>query len=222
MKSIAIATILALAVAGCSGAAVAVNPNTKYPIQASEAAPAFLFPINMSHLNSGGDPLKMGIAVSAGVATHFGSTVVSGQQLFDLVGNLSYDLAEKTRAQVKQKSWMMTGSAEPVAKKLSNLMENIIAKLVELKLLASPIQFKYIIVLHSHGEKAMAGKMLKVSSWGGIYDSETKEILSYIDSTDSFPADKPDAILAQLPLTYNHMIDKLLNGTPKVTSQLER
>ena len=87
-------------------------------------------------------------------------------------------------------------------------------QLVDLKLLASPIKFKYIIAVHSHGEATMGGTMLKVNSWGGIYDSETKEILSYIDSIDTY-ANQPVAVMGQLPSVYNKIIDNLLAGAAK-------
>jgi hypothetical protein len=108
----------------------------------------------------------------------------------------------------------MTGSAEAVASALANLMEQIIAKLVELKLLDTPIKFKYIVVLHSHGETALGGKMLKINSWGGVYDSETKEILSYINSIDTV-ANEETALLGQIPLVYNGILEKLLAGPEK-------
>jgi hypothetical protein len=211
MKKTLLVSIVALFALSCSGASVQVNPDVKFPLATSEETPAFLFPINLSHLGSGGDPLAMGITVTAGVAAHFGKTVVSGQQLFDLVGNLSFELAEQIQSQVNAKTFQMTGSAEAIASALSNMMEKIIGKLVELKLVDKPLKFKYIIALHSHGESAMGGSMLKVNSWGGIYDSETKQILSYINSIDTYP-NKPEAVMAQLPMAYNKIIDQLLQG----------
>ena len=214
MRKIFLASVVGLLAVACSGAAIKVNPDVKFPLAASEETPAFLFPINLSHLGSGGDPLAMGITVTAGVASHFGKNVISGQQLFDLVGNLSFELAEMVQSQVNSKNFQMNGPAEAIASALSKLMENIITKLVELKLLDKPIKFKYIIALHSHGESAMAGQMLKVNSWGGIYDSETKQILSYINSIDTYP-NKPEAVMAQLPMAYNKIIDQLLAGAAK-------
>ena len=205
--------VLALFALGC-GAEIKVNPNAKFPLPLSAETPAFLFPINMSHLGAKGDPTLMGVSVTAGVIAKFGKQLISGQQLFDLVGNLSFELAETIDSQAKANTWGMTGAAEQVATALSNLMEQIIQKLVDLKLLDKPIKFKYIIALHSHGETAMGGKMLKVNSWGGIYDSETKEILSYINSINTMVNDDK-ALLAQIPLTYNDILAKLVTGGKK-------
>jgi hypothetical protein len=205
--------VLAVFAFGC-GAEIKLNPNTKFPLPVSEQSPAFLFPINMAHLGAQGDPMVMGVSVTAGVIAKFGKQVVSGQQLFDLVGNLSFELAETIETQSKANSWAMAGAAESVATALSNLMEQIIQKLVELKLIDQPIKFKYIIALHSHGETAMGGKMLKVNSWGGVYDAETKEILSYINSVNTM-ANEEKALLAQIPLVYNDIAAKILTGGKK-------
>ena len=205
--------VLALFALGC-GAEIKLNPNAKFPLPLSNETPGFLFPINMSHLGAKGDPTLMGVSVTAGVIAKFGKQLISGQQLFDLVGNLSFELAETIDSQAKANTWGMTGAAEQVATALSNLMEQIIQKLVDLKLLDKPIKFKYIVALHSHGETAMGGKMLKVNSWGGIYDSETKEILSYINSINTMVNDDK-ALLGQIPLTYNDILAKLIKGNAK-------
>jgi hypothetical protein len=210
---LSILPVLALFAFGC-GAEIKLNPNAKFPLPISAETPAFLFPINLTHLGSKGDATLMGVSVTAGVIAKFGKQLISGQQLFDLVGNLSFELAETIDSQAKANTWGMTGAAEQVATALSNLMEQIIQKLVDLKLLDKPIKFKYIVALHSHGETAMGGKMLKVNSWGGIYDSETKEILSYINSVNTMVNDDK-GLLAQVPLVYNDILAKLITGGKK-------
>jgi hypothetical protein len=194
------------------GAAVKANPAVTFPLAVDENTPAFLFPINLSHLGSQGDPLAMGVTVTAGIASKFGKTVVSGQQLFDLVGNLSFELAETVRSQAQGNSWTMGGPAENIASALANMMQAIIGKLVELKLIDKPINFKYIIALHSHGEAGLGGKTLNVTSWGGIYDVDSKQIVSYIDSVDTY-ANTAEAVMGQLPSTYNNIISQLIQGS---------
>lgn len=214
MRRLVVGVAAAVCSTGCATASMMTNPEAKFPLVASEQAPAFLFPINLGHLGSGGDTTLMGATVTGGIASRFGKTVVSGQQLFDLVGNLSYELAEQIQSQANAKSFQMSGSAGAVAKDLSQKMELIIGKLVELKLIDKPLKFKYIIALHSHGESALGGTMLKVESWGGIYDTETQQILSYISSTDTY-ANKPEAVMAQLPSAYNKIVEQLLAGAAK-------
>jgi hypothetical protein len=205
--------LLATSLVGCASANVLANPNAKFPLPVDDKAPAFLFPVNLSHLGSSGDPLVMGVSVTAGVASKYGAKIVSGQQLFDLVGNLSFELAEAIDSQAKAGEWKMTGSAEAVASGLATLMSKLMGALADLKLIPAGMTFKYIIALHSHGSSGMVPGMLSVNSWGGIYDVETKEILSYI-SADNTMADDPSgaAILAQLPDTYNGIIQHLIDG----------
>jgi hypothetical protein len=144
----------------------------------------------------------------------YGAEVISGQQLFDLVGNLSFELAEGIRTQVQAKSFEMSGPAERIASDLSALMEAIVTKLVELGVVSNAPKFKYIIALHSHGSTIAGGKVLKVESWGGVYDVETKQVISYIESVNNFP-NKPEAVTASLPGTYNGIIGSLLSGGQK-------
>jgi hypothetical protein len=212
MRSV-LSIFAAIALMACAhGASVSRNPSAQFPVAISDQAPAFVFPVNLSHVNAkGGDPTEMGVAVTAAVASHFGSKVVAGQQLFPLVGNLSFDLAEHIRSQVNNKTFNMSGGAEPTATALANMMENIIAQLVELKLLDKPIKFKYVIAFHSHGSSKLGGKLLDVDSWGGIYDVETKEIVSYIKADSTMPND-PKAVTAQLPAVYNRIIEQLIAG----------
>lgn len=211
MKKLLLIAIASLMSFSCASAQIKKNPDATFPLAVSEDAPAFLFPVNLSHLGSGGDPTLMGVTVTGGVINKFGKNVVSGQQLFDVVGNMSYELAEAIQSQANQGSWKMSGSNEKVASDLSKTMTDITGQLVSKGILSKPINFKYIIAVHSHGSSTMGGTMLQVESWGGIYDAETKQILSYISSKDSF-ANKPEAVMAQLPTVYNGIISKLLEG----------
>ena len=212
---------LTAALTGCASTKVLTNPAITFPLDVSEAKPAFLFPVNLSHLGSGGDPLAMGLVVTGGVASKFGKSAISGQQLFDLVGNLSYELAETIQSQAKSGQWQMTGTAGKIADELAKIMELVIKKAVDLKLMDKPISFKYIIAVHSHGSSTMGGTMLAVESWGGIYDTETKAITSYIETKDNL-ANKPEAVMAALPSTYNGIISKLIAGSAEAPKEEEK
>ena len=115
------------------------------------------------------------------------------------------------RGQVQAKLFDMSGGAEPTAKMLADLMNKILEKLTELGLLPAGYKFKYIICLHSHGAAATVPGSLSVESWGGIYESESKTILSYIESKDTY-VDDEKVILGQIPLAYNKIIEQLLQG----------
>jgi hypothetical protein len=196
------------------GSSVKTNPAVKFPLAVSDAQPAFLFPINMSHLGSKANPTQMGLSVSAGIIAKYGKKVISGQQLFDLVGNLSWELAETIQSQARPGKWKMEGSAERVASGLSSLMSSIIDKLVALKLISSGVKFKYIIAVHSHGKASMAPGMLSVETWGGVYDVDTKQILSYLENTSTYKDDEK-ILLAQLPVAYNNIIEDILTAGKK-------
>ena len=208
----------ALASTGCASTKLQLNPARTFPLAVDEAHPALLFPVNLSHLGSGGDPLVMGLVVSSGIAEKFGKKVVSGQQLFDFVGNLSFELSELIQAQVHSDKWVMDGSAVKVTDELAAKMQQLVNQLVELKVIEKPTPFRYVIALHSHGSSTMGGSVLAVESWGGIYDLETKSIASYLETKDNL-ANKPDAVLAALPATYNGIIFKLLAGTADVPKE---
>lgn len=211
MKNTLMTLCLAVFSLGCASAQIKKNPSATFPIAVSADAPVFLFPVNLSHLGSGGDPTLMGVTVTGGVINKFGKDVVSGQQLFDMVGNLSYELAEAIQSQANSEKWEMSGSAEKTATDLSTTMTTITGQLVDKKIVDKPINFKYIIAVHSHGTSTMGGTMLEVQSWGGIYEADTKKILAYIDSKDTF-ANKPEAVMGQLPSVYNGIIEKLIAG----------
>jgi hypothetical protein len=195
----------------CASASVKTNPDAKFPLEVTDQKPAFLFPVNLAHLGAGGDVNAMGLTVTGGVISKYGKQVVSGQQLLDMVGNLSFDLAENIKGQVDHGDWKMTGSAKQVADDLAGKMESILGFLADKGLIEKGYKFKYIIAVHSHGEAGMGGATLAVDSWGGIYDLESGDILSYIESKDNY-ANKPEAVMAQLPSAYNGIIEKLLSG----------
>jgi hypothetical protein len=90
-------------------------------------------------------------------------------------------------------------------------MTGILSKLVSLNLIPAGYKFKYIIAVHSHGSAGMAPKTVVVNSWGGIYDIESKEILDYIESSDTMVDDEKVA-LGNFPIVYNGIIQHLLDG----------
>jgi len=200
-----------LVLVGCGGASIKTNPAATFPLPVTDDKPAFMFPINISHAGLPGDANAMGLFVTGGVAAKFGKKVVSGQQLFDQVGNLSFELAEQIKAQADANSWKMTGGAEKVANDLSNEMEAILKKLAELGLIKADYKFKYIVAVHSHGKAGTIPKTVSVDTWGGIYDVDTKEILSYIESSDTIAADEI-AAKGMLPNAYNNIIATLIAG----------
>jgi hypothetical protein len=204
------AIAVSLVLSGC-GPLVLTNPAVKFPLPVTDKTPAFLFPVNLGHTGAPGNLTVMGVTVTAGIAAKFGKKVVSGQQLFDLVGNLSWELAETIESSVKANSWKMTGSSERVAAALAVKMNDILGKLAALKLIPAGYKFKYIIAVHSHGSSTMGGKMISMNSWGGIFDVDTRQICSYLNTSNTILNDEK-AVIAQLPMAYNGIIENLIQG----------
>ncbi len=205
------AVLLSIVLFSCATATVTVNPGAKFPLTVDDKSPAFLFPVNLGHAGVSGDTNVMGVSVTAGIAAKFGAKVVSGQQLFDLVGNLSYELAESISSQVAAKDYKLEGSAEGTATAMAEMMDKLLGALADLKLIPAGYKFKYIIAVHSHGSPDAIPGSVKINSWGGIYDIDTKEILSYIDQNDTV-VDQEAAVLGQLPGVYNGIIQHLIDG----------
>ena len=201
---------VALFTFGCT-ASVTLAPGMKYPLPISDQAPAFVFPVDLAHLNSKVDQTALMATVTAGVTAAFGGKIIMGQPLFDLVGNLSWELAETIDMEVKQNTWTMAGPGEAIATRLSEITESILNKLAELNLIPRGYRFKYIIAVHSHGQaQSIAGKeMLTINTWGGVYDIESKGILAYINSVDRIPNDDKSP-LATIPAVYKKIISALI------------
>ncbi len=90
-------------------------------------------------------------------------------------------------------------------------MEDILKKLSELGLIKPDYKFKYIVAIHSHGKAGTLPNTVEVETWGGLYDVETKQIVSYIVSSDTI-ANNDAAAKGMLPNAYNNIIEKLLAG----------
>jgi hypothetical protein len=213
-STIAILATLVVSTAGCSGGSILMNPAATFPIPVSDTTPAFLFPINVSHAGLPGDPAVGGLAITGGMAAHFGKKVISGQQLFDLVGNLSFDLAEGIQREAKSNTWTMSGPDEHIATALAGIMQAILDKLGAAGLIPKEYKFQYIIALHSHGSAGMAPNSVSITSWGGIYDINSKQISDYLEAGSLIALTSPTddkTGAAQLPLVYNDLIDHLID-----------
>lgn len=207
---LALCAVVTLA-AGC-GAAVKQNPSVRFPLTITEKDPALLFPIDLSGVYPDGDPLIMGTTVAAGVTPYYGGRLVAGQPAFELVGNLSHELAEAIRDQAHAGAWTMTGPAERVASGLANLMDRLLGELRE-RDVAMPADYRarYVIALHTRRIGDADDGSMRLRSWGGIYDNETRSIVCYT-SDDSELAGDQRTLFIELPRIYQRMIDRLLRG----------
>ena len=137
LYSILISGVLALSVVGCSSSTVKRNADQEFPLEVTTAAPAFIFPISLHGVP--GDTTEVGLAISSGAVTEYGASVISGQQLYSVVGNLSWKLGENMRRQASQDKLEMTGSAEQYAIELDKKMKTLTGKLKD-----SGVTLKYV------------------------------------------------------------------------------
>ncbi|EAT12887.1 hypothetical protein HF888_02705 [Bermanella marisrubri] len=202
------ASLLALSMVGCSSSMVKRDANQEFPLNVSKNQPAFIFPISLHGVP--GDTTQVGLAISSGAVSEYGASVISGQQLYSVVGNLSWTLGENMRRQVNRDEMAMTGSAKKYATQLDQNMKKLTSKLKSAGVLSDPnYDFKYVIVLHVDSAGGIPIPFVKkVTAFGGVLDLETKKIVSYIEKDLTL---SEDAVLAQMPAEMNKIIAELLN-----------
>ncbi len=198
---------VALSLSACKSAAVKQNTDHAFPIVVSAEEPAFIFPISL-HGTPGNDT-EVGLAISSGAVAEYGASVISGQQLYSQVGNLSWTLGENMRRQANKDQFKMTGTADKEAKKLDKQMKKLTSKLKSMGVITNPdYNFKYVIVLHVDSAGGMQVPYVKnVTAFGGIIDLETQEIVTYIEKDLTL---SEDGVLAQMPAEMNKIIADLL------------
>ena len=207
--SVVATALLTLAMTGCSSPMVKQNADQQFPLAVTKNAPAFIFPISLHGVP--GDTTEVGLAISSGAVGKYGASVISGQQLYSVVGNLSWTLGENMRRQAGKDKMEMTGSAEKYAIELDEKMKTLTSKLKDAGLLTDPnYNFKYVIVLHVDSAGGFQIPFIKkVTAFGGVMDMETRKIVSYIEKDLTL---SEDAVLAQMPAEMNQIIEELIHG----------
>ncbi len=94
------AVTLLIFVAGCVSTTVKKNSSYQFPIAVSANKPALIFPMTLHGVP--GDRQQVGLAISTGIIAKQGVSVISTQQLYSLVGNLSYSVGENIRKQANK------------------------------------------------------------------------------------------------------------------------
>jgi len=207
--SLFVSAAIALTLGGCSSSMVKRNADQEFPLAVTATAPAFIFPISLHGVP--GDTTEVGLAISGGAVSEYGASVISGQQLYSVVGNLSWTLGENMRRQAGRDKMEMTGSAEKYAKELDEKMKTLTGKLKDLGAIKDKnYDFKYVIVLHVDSASGMQIPfMKKVTAFGGVMDMETRKIVSYIEKDITLAE---EAVLGQMPVEMNKIIAELLNA----------
>ncbi len=205
LKALLVTAMAATTLTACNSTALKKNDAYEFPIQVSAANPALIFPVSLHGVP--GNSAEVGLSITAGAVAQNGASVISAQQMYSMVGNMSWTLGENMRRQANKGEFKLSGSAEELAEsmgKLTNALKS--AGVVKDK----SFNFKHVIVLHvdSSGGIQVPG-VRSVTAFGGIIDVETSEIVSYIEQ-DMILANDHQAILGQMPVEMGNIIDQLL------------
>ncbi len=194
-----------------SAASIKKNSDYNFPLEVDTTAPAIIFPITLHGVP--GDSQEVGLAITAGVASKHGKSVISSQQLYSMVGNMSYSLAEGMRKRAKKKKYSMDSSAD----ELTSSIDELTTALKKISAVSDDYQFKYAIVLHvdsTKGSLSIPGTKLgvkRVVAFGGIIDIEKNEIVNFIEEKVTL-ANSDQLILGQMPKEMNNIVEKLLGA----------
>ncbi|MEQ2352185.1 hypothetical protein [Pseudoalteromonas piscicida] len=209
---LALASLFTISLTACVSTSTEVKQNTAYefPITLSAQQPVLIFPVSLHGVP--GNDREVGLAITAGVTGKHGASVVSSQQLYDVVGNLSWTVGENMRRHVNQGNYALTGSAQRIADDLTGAIQKLTKTLKSTGVIKDKgFNFNRVIVLHvdSSGGIPVPG-VNRVTAFGGIIDLENQAVVSYIEK-DLVLADGYDAVLVQMPMEMNGIIEDLIN-----------
>lgn len=207
------AVALSLVVASNFTFAGSLKKNKAYdfPVKVSADAPALIFPITLHGVP--GDTQEVGLAITAGAVSQHGKSVISSQQLYSLVGNMSYSLAEKMRKRANKKKYSMSDVSDDLSDSIGSLSD----ALKKAGAVSEDYNFKYAVVLHVDSAKGglsvpgFGSVVKKVVAFGGIIDLETNEIVAYLEEKLTL-ADNDKIILGQMPKEMGEIVEKLLGA----------
>lgn len=199
-----------LVMLGCNSTNVQQNAKYEAPATISATSPALIFPVSLHGVP--GNSQEVGLAITGGVATKYGTSVISAQQLYPAVGNLSWTLGESMRRNVQNGEYSLKGgSSNKVADDLAFAMEKLTSSLKSANVVSDKnFNFEHVIVLHidSSGGIAVPG-VNRVTAFGGLVNTKTQEVVTYIEK-DLVLANDADAILAQMPVEMNNLVAELV------------
>ena len=160
----------------------------------------------------------IGAAVAGMIISEFGASVIPGQPLYDLVGNLSWTLGEGMRSQVGRGNFSLRGGADAVADDLKSTLDVVFGALEEMGAIEEGYRFRYIIALHCDSAGGGLPGTQKIVIFGGIYDIETNEILSYIESVETLP-DVTETLVGTVPPKFVNVLKALISGGAEVAEE---
>ncbi len=209
IKCLFISILITFFSVGCaSNIDILKNPNSIFPIEPVGNTPAFLFPVSF-HIP--GDSDQIGIACSDAVASEFGLSVFSGQSVKGIVGDLSFTLGEGIRKQVQNGKFSMNDGNKEIAEELETVLELVVDDLKALGVVEPDFRFNHIIVLHTDFVDGDLPGFAKFVMFGGIYEIETREILSFIESEETI-LDITETMISTISPQFIDMVKMLFSG----------
>lgn len=180
----------------------------------------FVMPVNM-HVQYA-EPTatnKLGAGFFLGMAGKFGEGVFGGQILIDVVEkcvpNLSFDLAEALLGAAQGSGMPHGGNVQgmkfpeayaAIPDKMVQMVEKFVATLKELGVLdklkdlkiniPDPFKIDYVLAAHMHEHNGTLPKTKTLEVWGGIYDTNTRDIVSVTWFESTAPEDELQKIAA--------------------------
>lgn len=198
-----------LVLTGCMSTELKTNDKYELPIAISTNNPALIFPVSLHGVP--GNSTEVGLAITAGVAGKYGASVISAQQLYSVVGNLSWTLGESMRRGANKGDYKINYYGEKIATDLQYSMDKLTKALKSSGIIDDKnFSFENVIVLHvdSSGGIPVPG-VRRVTAFGGIINVKDLEVVSYIEK-DLVLANDNDSILAQMPLEMNAIVEELI------------
>ena len=208
-KTVATISLAAsLVLTGCVSTELKTNDKYELPVEFSTTNPAMIFPVSLHGVP--GNDTEVGLAITAGVAGKYGASVISAQQLYSVVGNLSWTLGESIRRGANKGDYQINYYGEQLATDLQYSMDKLTKALKSSGAIKDKnFSFENVIVLHvdSTGGIPVPG-VRRVTAFGGIINVKNLEVISYIEK-DLVLGNDQDAILAQMPLEMNAIVEEL-------------
>lgn len=216
----AIALLAVTMFIGCASApSLLLNPEVTFPVAVTADSPAFVVPISL-HFSGTFDRELVELTLTGGMAAEFEGAVISGQQAYDMVGNLSWSLGENIRRNAQDGDWVVAGSALDNLNELKTLMGGISKLLVGLGLVDEGYEFEYAVVIHADTEGMALPGFVKFVAFGGLVNLQTGQICSYIEKEVNI-VDNEATALAQIPLEFNKIISTIISGEMEADDDAE-
>ncbi|HNV46334.1 MAG TPA: hypothetical protein PLE73_01685 [Spirochaetota bacterium] len=204
--------LVALCALGCAST-VRVHPRVTFPLALTEGAPVLIFPINLDYTGAPIDSRKSWPTLASGIAARLGKNAVWDGRLYDMAGNLSFELPEAMDAAMRAGQWRLDGGRERIAVALEVVVRRMTKSLVASRQVPRDFMFTHVLVVHSRGRVTLGGTAISHESWGGVYRVADRTIVSFVRTPMTIAHAKGE-MPARLSELYARMAADLIAGKP--------